>query len=366
MTRAIAMLALAAFIFGGARMPAGAAGPAQTDTWDDAHAALKRLNYQKAEEGFRNFLIGSVNDPRRTLCQYYIGYCALKRGRDQQAITIWNELLRQEKLAKAPTLASLSALEQMALYYDSRKRAQDVDLALTALWQGFPTNQVTVRLFSAEAQKLIASGRFAEAAALYGKVESCLSEEDRKNLDMARALGDTARKSSDGILGYANHCLESDHVDQAIHVYEAFLKQPGIGSDAWEAKTRLGWCLYLKTEYDKAESLWKNVVQNAPKSDRWTGESRWLLIKLYTGPLNRDQDAMELSLIQAREFAGEFRGEQALFHKAWLHWYRNEWELGRKAFEDLIRAYPEDGSHPAILDYMRLCDEGLRAGKGKR
>ena len=38
-------------------MPAGAAGPAQTDTWDDAHAALKRLDYQKAEEG-----LGAIRD----------------------------------------------------------------------------------------------------------------------------------------------------------------------------------------------------------------------------------------------------------------------------------------------------------------
>ena len=364
MTRAIAMLALAAFIFGGARMPAGAAGPAQTNTWDDAHAALKRLDYQKAEEGFRNFLIGSVNDPRRTLCQYYIGYCALKRGRDQQAITVWNELLRQEKLAKAPTLASLSALEQMALYYDSRKRAQDVALALTALWQGFPTNQVTVRLFSAEAQKLIASGRFAEAAALYGKVESCLSEEDRKNLDMARALGDPARKSSDGILGYANQCLESDHVDQAIHVYEAFLKQPGIGSDAWEAKTRLGWCLYLKTEYDKAESLWKNVVQNAPKKSKWTGMSRWNLIVLNAGPYNKIDQAIELCEAQAREYPGEFYEEQALFTKAWLCWAHKKWPEAKKGFDALLKAYPEKADHPPIRQYIQDCEKGLSGGKG--
>jgi len=38
-------------------MPAGAAGPAQTNAWDDAHAALKRLDYQKAEEG-----LGAIRD----------------------------------------------------------------------------------------------------------------------------------------------------------------------------------------------------------------------------------------------------------------------------------------------------------------
>ena len=230
MTRGIALFALAFFFFGIAQMPAGAAEPAPTNLWDDAAAALKRLDFQTAEDGFQKLLSGSMNDPRRTLCQYYIGYCALKRGRDQQAFTIWNDLVRQEKLTKSPTPATLLALEQMALYYDTKKRAQDVALVLTALWQSFPTNTVTVRLHTAEAQKRIASGRFAEAAALYGKVESCLSEEDRKNLDMARALGDPARKNADGILDYANQCLKSDRVDQALQVYEAFLKQPGIGS----------------------------------------------------------------------------------------------------------------------------------------
>ena len=348
------------------KVDAAASERLSTNLWDEAQAALKRLDYQKAGDGFQKLLSLSVNDPRRTLCQYYAGYCALKRGKDQQAFTMWNDLLRQEKLSKTPTQATLLALEQMALYYEAKKRDQDLARTLSALLRSFPSNAATVRLHAAEAQKRIASGRFADASALYGKVESCLSEDDRRNLDMARALSEPSRQNAAGILEYANQCLESDRVDQAIQVYEAFLKQPGISADAWEAKTRLGWCLYLRGEYDKAENLWKSVVQTAPKSDRWTGESRWLLIKFYTGPLNRDQDAMELSLIQAREFAGEFRGEQALFHKAWLHWYRKEWALGKQAFADLIKAYPEDGRHPAVLDYIRLCEEGLLAGKGEK
>lgn len=265
MTRAIAIFALATFLIGIARMPAGAVEPESSNLWNDAQAALKRADYQKAEEGFQKLLSCSVNDPLRTLYQYYVGFCALKQGRDQQAITIWTGLIRQEKLVKTPTQATLLALEQMASYYDAKKRDQDVAQTLSALWESFPTNAVTVRLYTGEAQKCIASGRFAEASALYGKVESCLSNEDRRNLDMTRALSDPARKNASGVLDYANDCLKSDRVDQAIQVYEAFLKQPGISADAWQAKTRLGWCLYLQKEYDKAESLWKSVVLNAPK-----------------------------------------------------------------------------------------------------
>ncbi len=355
--RGSVILALVTFVCGAALIPVSAAESASTNLWNDAQTALKRLDYQKADEGFRKILVGSVNDPRRTLCQFYVGFCELKRGRDQQAMTTWIELIRQEKTVKNPTQATLLALEQMALYYETKKRDQDFAQILVALWESFPTNAVTVRFHAAEAQKRIGAGQFAEAAVLYGKVEACLSEEDRKNLDMSRALSNPARKNASGVLDYANQCLESDRVDQAIQVYEAFLKQPGISADAWQAKTRLGWCLYLQKKYDKAESQWKSVVQKAPKKSKWAGMSRWHLVVLNAGPYKKIDDAIELCKIQAKEFPGEFYEEQALFSKAWLYWAQGKWADAKPAFNELLKRYPEKADHPAIMKYIRDCQD---------
>ena len=117
-------------------------------------------------------------------------------------------------------------------------------------------------------------------------------------------------------------------------------------------------------DYEKAESLWKGVIQNAPKKSKWAGMSRWNLIVLNAGPYNKIDQAIELCDTQAREYPGEFYEEQALFTKAWLCWAHKKWPEAKKGFDALLKAYPEKADHPPIRQYIQDCEKGLSGGKG--
>ena len=129
---------------------------------------------------------------------------------------------------------------------------------------------------------------------------------------------------------------------------------------AAEAKTKLGWCLYLQQKYAEAEPLWREVVKKGPVKDKWVGESRWHMIQLLTGPQNKPDKAVELCDVHAKEFAGAFRGQQAVFIKAWIYWRNKDWTKARQTFSDLVSAYPETAQHKPIQDYIRDCEQGIR------
>ena len=127
----------------------------------------------------------------------------------------------------------------------------------------------------------------------------------------------------------------------------------------------LGWCCYLKRDYDKAEKLCKEVIEAGPPTSHWVGKSRWFLIVLAVGPRGNDSRAIELCDVQARVFDGDRLAEQAMFTKAWLYWTQKEWAKGKKAFAELLARYPERGTHPPVRRYISDCEAGMSAKAGK-
>ncbi len=263
-----------------------------------------------------------------------------------------------EIMQKRASPALLLALDQLAAHYRIQRNERELEKTLTRLAEFFPENAITVREHASSGRARLEAGDYAGAAGLYGKVAAHLKGDDLLNYDLAKELS-APDSSVTAILVSADAHFAADSVPLAALLYEESLKRnPGL-NDKHEAMTKLGWCFYIEKDFAKAEGLWKQVVKSASPSDEWRGRSRWHLIQLMAGYRDKPEQAVELCDAQAKEFAGAFRGEQALLTKAWLYWTKKDWGKASKAFSELTAAYPLTLHHEPIRNYIRDCEEGM-------
>lgn len=334
--------------------------------WNSAQDCLQKAQYKEARGKFEQFSRNYRTDSRLKEAMFYQGLCDLKLGREVKALSAWNQVVKLELPEKVKSRALRLTLEQLADYYDRKGREADKKKVLSQLLADFPDHPVTVQLHVQAAEAKLRESDYADALELYRAVDGHLTEKDRKSLELAETMTTKGARNPQGLLEAANESLEKDHVDQAIKLYQTFLKENAASPLAAEAKTKLGWCYYLQQKYAKAEPLWKDVIKKGRVKDQWTGESRWHLIQLLTGPRNKPDQAVELCDVQAKEFAGAFRGQQASFIKAWIYWLRKDWAKAHQAFMDLVSAYPETAQHQPIQDYIQDCEEGIRKRGGRK
>ncbi|MDO9543199.1 MAG: tetratricopeptide repeat protein [Kiritimatiellia bacterium] len=345
--------------------PAKSGARAEDLLWSSAQESLKNAQYKEACEKFIQFARRYHNDPQYREALFYQGLCEMKMGKETQAERTWEQVLRLEMLEKVKSKALLLTLEQLAGYYGQKNKENDEKKILDQLLTEYPDNPVTVSAHTQAAEARLKKSDYAGALVFYRAVEKKLSENDLKNLELAETM--TAKKGARNppeLLKAANESFEKDNVEQAIKLYQTLLKQGGNSSQAAEARTRLGWCFFLRQKYSEAESLWQEVIKKAEVKDEWVGESRWHLIQLLTGPQSKPDKAIELCDAQAKDFPGTFRGEQAMFIKAWLCWTRKDWTKAFRAFNDLVSAYPETAQHKPIQDYIRDCEQGIQNARG--
>lgn len=333
--------------------------------WSLAQNCFKKAQYKDAREKFVQFARQFRNDRQFKEALFYQGLCEMKLGQEGKALSLWEQVVKLERLEKTRSAVLLQTLEQLAGYYEGKGQEAEKKKMLSQLLAEFPEDPVTVLLHVQAAEARLKASDYAGALGLYRAVESKLAEDDRKNLELAVTMttkGGGARE----LLTAANESLEKDHVDQAIKLYQTLLKQNPDSPLAAEAKTKLGWCLYLQQKYAEAEPLWQDVIKKGTVKDKWVGESRWHMIQLLTGPRDKPDKAVKLCDVQAIEFAGAFRGQQAVFIKAWIYWTNKEWTKARQTFSDLVSTYPETAQHKPIQDYIRDCEQGIQDAREGR
>jgi tetratricopeptide (TPR) repeat protein len=229
----------------------------------------------------------------------------------------------------------------------------------------FPDHPVAVKIWIARGDAFSKQGRPAEAVKAYEKAGAKLSPVAKQKLETARKLL-LASAGPDASLDIAAESLTASDTTTAITLYLAWLQKNPNATRTSEAKTKLGWCYSLQNTPEslkKAEDLWQAVIQKGPANDPWAGDSQWSMIQLLAGPKGKWEDAVKLCEVVAKNFPKSARAEQALFTRAWLYWAHQRWHLGRAAFEDYLRAYPEAIEHPPVKTYIRDCDEGISLAK---
>ncbi len=332
--------------------------------WLSARESLRFQQSAEARRKFEQFNQQFGKDARRQEAWFYQGVCHLNLGQDFQALNIWNRLVQQETAGHSRSEALRLALEQLALYHERKGAGADYEKALEQLRLAFPEHAATAALYRRAAEKKLAARDYPGAVECYRALGENLTDQERRNLELARKLAASPNKEAGALLALANESLAKNEVDLAIGLYETFLKQCP-DAPAGEAKTKLGWCWHLKQRYAEAEKLYRQVIEQGAEKDEWRGQSRWQLIVLTAGPNNKAKEAIALCATQGKEYAGEFKGEQALFARAWLYWTQKKWPEAQAAFNELIQAYPETAQRPPIQGYLRDCEAGRQPLKGK-
>lgn len=300
------------------------------------------------------------NDKQYQEALFYQGLCEMKMGQETQAKKTWEQVQNNERWEKTKSKTYLLTLEQLTLYYGGKGKESDEKKILSQLLAEFPDNPVTVKLHVQAAERCMKESNYAEALVYYRAVEGKLTDNDQKNKDLALAMTSQEKQTPQQLLAAANESFEKDNVEQAIKLYQTFLKQNPESPLALEAKTKLGWSYYVQGKWQEAENHWRDVIKKGSPKNEWVGQSRWHMIQLLAGPAGKPEKAIEMCEIQAKEFPNSARGERALFSRAWLHWTRKEWAKAKAAFDDLIAAYPDNANDPPIQTYVRECDEGIR------
>jgi len=332
--------------------------------WSSAQECLQKGQYKEALSKYAEFARLYRNDALFVEALFYQGLCNMRLRQEVQALNLWDQVLKQEMQKKPKSRAWLLATEQLALWYGQKNKEDDRQKALKRALAEFPDDPITVRLHVQAAEERLKVPDYAGALGFYRTVGADkLTENDKKNLALAVTMTTKGAQNSRGLLEAANESLENNNPAQAIRLYETILKKESAGAMAAQARTKLGWCYYLGERLADAEKLWKEVIRQGTPRDEWVGASRWHLITLMAGPYHKLEEARALCLVQAKDFSGDFRGEQALYTRAWLYWTQKQWAEGKGAFEDFIRAYPEKAVEPAIQEYIRDCENGLLKNK---
>ena len=332
-----------------------------------AQEALKKSDYPAGRRLFGDFAGKFPADTRVPEAQFLKGMCELKGGPQGAALSTWNALIQLQPKSDAAVMA----LEQLVLYYEKEGPPARVEELLNRLLTAFPAHAATVRLWTKRGETLFAAKKYEAAVQAWEALGAQLAGSARQKLTVAKVLA-KANTDPRSLLEAANTSLERNEVALAVELYEVYLDRFPQGADSRQVKTKLGWALYVREDeekkgedYDRAESLWKQVAQQGPANDTWAGESQWHLAQLLAGPRGKWEQAVQLCTTITKNFpVGTFRNEQAMFSKAWLYWAKKRWEKSKVAFEELITAYPEKKNHPPIMEYIEECEKNIAAKKG--
>lgn len=326
--------------------------------WNKACSAIDSRRYSNAEKLFDDFIKRNFNDERVASARIYIGICDYNQNRSQRALDAWDRVMKAEIMQKRSSPALLLGLEQLAIHYRAQQNMSEQEKILSSLLQMFPDDPLTIREHTLSARACIESGDYMKAAGLYEKVSDSLKGRDMEDYRLAKELA-APGGSVAAIITSANKQLADNSLNTAARLYEEVLKRNPSSDERYEAMTKLGWCLYLRHNYKEAESLWEQVIKQGDKGNEWVGRSRWHMIQLLTGPLNKTDKAIELCNAQAVEFPGSFRGQQGMFIKAWIYWLEKDWRNAHQAFTELISDYPHMAHHAPIQGYIRECEEHI-------
>lgn len=338
---------------------------AQDLLWSSAQESLKNGQYRQAREKFIQFTRQYRNNPQYKEALFYQGLCELKAGCfESRALDTWNQVLKLEQLEKTRSKASLLTLKQLVGYYERNGKDDEQKKALSRLLTDFPDDPVTMSLHIKVAEARLKASDYAGALAFYRPVEKKLSDEDRKNMELAETMAAKGGQNPKQLLASANESFEKNNVKQAMKLYQTLLKQNPNSSLTAEAKTKLGWSFYVDGKWQESAVLWREVIKQEPPKDKWVGQSRWHMIQLLAGPAGKPDKAIEMCEIQAKAFPNDSYGERALFSRAWLYWTQKQWVKAKVAFDDLFAAYPENANDPPVQVYVRECEDGIRNARG--
>jgi tetratricopeptide (TPR) repeat protein len=332
--------------------------------WKEALQAMAARQYRTALDRFEEFGRRYRSEPRVLEAAVRAAVCSCRLERNVPvAVSFLERTSKMEAMQDRRGPVLLLSLEQLAEHYRATKRPTELSKTLSDLARFFPGDGVTLTQHVVSAQACFEAGDWTGAEALFTRVEAGLAPADRESLDLARILGKIGTGGVPDLLKAANERLAANAPAVAERLYAEAARRAGSRPEKAEALTKQGWCLYLRQDYDKAEKLWQEVIRESPKTDAWTGQSRWNLIVLRAGPNNRVKDAIALCEEQARDFKGEFFEEQALFTKAWLHWALRQWPEAKAGFEAYLKVCPGKADYPPIVKYLQDCEKGLAGGK---
>ncbi len=288
------------------------------------------------------------------ICDYRMG------GRTVRALEAWKRAVNMKLMQKRASPALLLALDQLAAHHRSEGKPEDWKKTVNQLSEFFPENPITIRELRLFARQCLIKGDYIQASAIYERFEKQLSEEDRQNMNLAHAMAESGAAGS-ALVKSANARLERNEPELAARLYGEALKMNLRDDETYEAMTKLGWCLYLRDDFKRAEKAWKEVITSAPKGNEWRGKSRWHMVVLLTGPYGKSREAIALCEEQVKEFDGGFLGQQAAFARAWLLKTEGKWKEAKQGFENLLESYPLTASCPALYRHIEECEQGLSA-----
>ena len=343
-----------------AQTNAPALSPADT-LWKQARTTLEAKQYAKAQPLFTDFLKRYQADPRAAEARICVGICDFRQGQTPRALDVWNRTVNMELMQKRVGPGLLLGLEQLSSYYRTEQKLPELNKVLGQMQSLFPNDSVTAREHLLAANARFEAGDFAAAVALYEKAGQ-LKGTDADNYKTARALASGGQTAASMIASADKNQVENAPA-VAARLYEEALKLNPNVNEKHEAMTKLGWCVYLQEDYEKAEKIWRAVVASAPKGDEWRGKSRWHLVVLNAGRYNNDKEAIALCEEQAKEFDGGFLGQQAVFTKAWLLKTAGKWKEAKQGFEQLLAAYPATANCPPVFRYIEECESGMAKDK---
>lgn len=266
----------------------------------------------------REFLQANPKHADAIEAQYLLG---LIQGRNKQVVEALSTFSALTLRHRGTEWAAL-AYEQSALLQEQRRSFTEAQRAREDLLRNNPDSPVTLKIWTAIADELFKTEKFAEAADIYSKLEKKLPPDAKLKLEAARAFK-LASVNPDALLDSAEKMFTDSNAQGAINLYTVYLQKSPASTRTGEVKTKLGWCYSLQNTPDdlkKAEDLWLAVIQKGPANDPWVGESQWNMIRLLSGPKGKWEEAVRVCEVVGKNFPNSERGEKALFTRAWLYW----------------------------------------------
>ncbi len=321
---------------------------------------FNRRQWAAAETAYSEFRRDHGVDERALEALFRIGITRARRNNTAGAIAAWRDVLRSPSNRPAERDALRRALAALFEALEPDRGRHERDQILNRLAQTFPDDKpTTIRLHAAEGRRQFERADFSATIRLLGAVETFLDDLDRQYLRLARAHSGRGGHDPGLVLKLANDRLKANDIVVAARLYELALASRPSMEQQREARTRLGWALYLQDEHGKAERLWRDVIAKSPRGDEWRGRSRWHLIVLSAGVASDHRQARNLCEEQFQEFRDSFFGRQAKLTTAWLYMVDKQWREAKHHFQELVDVYDEQ-NNPRIAEYILRCERELK------
>lgn len=326
-----------------------------------AEALWRKGQLASAMKSLDTFMAAAPRDPQVPGALLLKGDCLRADGREQEALDAWAQLSSRFPVSPQAPAALARSVDVYTSSQTRKNPKKSVELT-NRLMTIYPKSPEALPFFLAEADKYFEKKKYSDFIRLLKPLEASLRAQDKERLRFAGILA-TGVPDLDYLLTQASESADRSDYGTAIRLYETALEAFATSPRLNEVKNKLGWCLFTRAiakDQDRAETLWRQV-SSAKAADEQSGEARWHLVQLYSGPKGKWREAADMCVPIAKDFAGTFRQEQALYTRAWLFWAGQDYAKAVVAFEDLIAAFPEKAKHPPIRYYLN--DSKTKAGK---